>query len=173
MDWFYLVPSAVAVVLTAGLMVFDRSRARRRTPIEYFAAFVRWFFGAHLLFSGLRFYLGSAQPVITHPVAGPFIDSLTAMGIFPAIKLSEILIGACLIADVFVPIVLVLEFPSTIVIFYMNTFITHTPRTLLTGPLELLVNVILFLLYFGYYRSFLAFKAPLRPIWNDSPHAGR
>jgi hypothetical protein len=55
----------------------------------------------------------------------------------------------------------------------MNTFITHTPRTLLTGPLELLVNVILFLLYFGYYRGFLAFRAPLRPIWIDGSRAGR
>jgi hypothetical protein len=166
MDWFYIVPTITAVVVTFGLIVMERSRGRAHASVYYVATFVRSFFGAHLLFSGLRFYVGAAQPVITDPLAGPFLASLTAMGIFPAVKLSEVVIGACLLANLLVPVTLILEFPSTVVIFYMNTFITHTPRTLITGPLELLTHLVLFGLYFGYYRDFLVVRAPLRPVWN-------
>jgi hypothetical protein len=167
MDWFYIVPGTSALIATAALLGADRVRNIPRSQLAYVSVLVRVFFGVHLLYSGVRFYLPGAQPVLHDPVAGPFIASLTAMGIFPAIKALEIIVGLFLLANRFVPFMLILEFPSTVVIFYMNTFISISARTLVTGPLELAVHGVLFALYFGYYREIFAIKPRLRPIWNE------
>jgi hypothetical protein len=166
MDWFYIVPTAAAVMGTAAV-----ARRRRRVPENVRAGsvavdFLRIFFGAHLVWSGLRFFFGDAQPVIPHPIAGPFIASLTAMGLFPGIKALEIIVGTLLLTKCFIPLALILQFPSTVTIFYMNTFITATSRTVVTGPLELAVHGLLLLSYFGYYRPMLAVNAEPLPAWS-------
>ncbi len=136
-----------------------------KAPISHWVTALRLYYAAHLIWSSVRYWTTSMQPVIPDPIAGPFVESLGAMGIFPAIKTMEGLIGIMLLLNRYVPLALVLEMPTTVTIFYMNTFITATPHTVISGPAELAANCLLLLGYFQYYRPFLVAKAdPAPPI---------
>ncbi|MBN9517506.1 hypothetical protein J0H58_03150 [bacterium] len=124
---------------------------------------LRIYYGLHLIWSSARFWFVGGQPAIPHPIAGPFIESLTAMGMFPGIKAMEGIIGIVLLTNRYVPLMLVLEVPTSFTIFYLNVFITGAPRQLLTGPLELGVNCALMLAYFRYYQHFLLARAYAAP----------
>lgn len=136
---------------------------------------LRIYFGGHLLWSCLRFWFTDMQPSgAPHPIAGPFLQSLYAMQIFPAIKTLEGIVGVMLLANRFVPLALVLEIPTSMTIFYLNTFITARLSGLLTGPTELGVNALLMLAYFQHYKPMLMPKVRAAPpflIGGASPPA--
>ena len=183
----FRIPAAIAVVIALYLLAFAkfgtfiffglpilagvagaivlRRLDPRRTTADHIADALRIYYGLHLIWSSFRFWFGYDQPIIPHPIGGPFIASLMAMGLFPGIKALEGIIGIVLLTNRFVPLVLVLEMPTAFNIFYLNVFITGAPRQLLTGPLELGVNCALMLCYFRYYQHFLvprAYAAPPR-----------
>ncbi|MBC2778925.1 hypothetical protein [Parasphingopyxis marina] len=134
---------------------------------HYAIMWLRLWFGVHLFYSGVRYFVEfQAQPQVPHPIGGPFIDSLYAMGLFPIIKVLEIVVGAGLLANRLVPMLLVLEMPVSAMIFYLNTLIVGTPRQLVSGPLELGVNIALLLCYFGYFRPMLVARAQPAPAWR-------
>ncbi len=137
----------------------------KRTTADHVTDALRVYYGLHLIWSSSRYWFAGGQPAIPHPIGGPFIESLVAMGLFPGIKALEGLIGLMLVANRFVPLMLVMEVPTSFTIFYLNVFITGAPRQLLTGPLELGINCALLLAYFRYYQPFLvacAYAAPPR-----------
>lgn len=156
---FFGLPIIVGV---AAALVLRRLDARRTTA-DHVTDALRIYYGLHLIWSSARFWLGIDQPVIPHPIGGPFIQSLLDMGLFPGIKALEGIIGLILLANRFVPLALVLEVPTSFTIFYLNVFITGAPRQLLTGPLELGVNCALLLCYFRYYQPFLVARAYAAP----------
>jgi hypothetical protein len=135
----------------------------KRTTADHFTDALRIYFGLHLIWSAARFWFMGGQPVIPHPIGGPFIESLLAMGMFPGIKAMEGIVGILLLMNRFVPLILVLQMPTSFTIFYLNVFITGAPRQLITGPLELGVNCALLLAYFRYYQPFLVAKAYAAP----------
>jgi len=133
---------------------------------------MRIYFGGHLLWSCLRFWFTEMQPSgAPHPIAGPFLESLHATGIFPAIKALEGMVGVLLLANRFVPLALVLEMPTSVTIFYLNTFVTARLSGVLTGPTELGINCLLMLAYFHHYRPFLHFKLRAAPPFYRDPTA--
>ncbi len=134
-----------------------------RTTADQITDALRIYWGLHLIYSSYRFWVADTIPAIPHPVAGPFIEILGVMGVYPGIKAMEGLVGIMLVLNRWVPLMLVLEVPTSATIFYLNFFVTGTPRQLLTGPLELGVNCALLLAYFRYYRPFLVMKAYAAP----------
>lgn len=156
---FFGLPAIVGVV---GALVLRRMDPKRTTA-DHLTDALRIYYGLHLIWSSSRYWFAGGQPAIPDPIGGPFIASLSAMGLFPGIKALEGLIGIVLLTNRFVPLVLVLEVPTSFTIFYLNVFITGAPRQLLTGPLELGINCALLLAYFRYYQPFLVARAYAAP----------
>ena len=138
-----------------------------RTTAEQVGDVIRIYFGGHLLWSSIRYWTTDMQPVIHHPIGGPFVASLVAIGAFPFIKSLEGLVGLALLSNRFVPLALVLEVPTSMTVFYLNTFVTGRFIGITTGPAELGANVALMFLYFGYYRPFLTAKSKVLPIGTE------
>lgn len=156
---FFGLPCLIGVAAALVLRRLDP----KRTTADHITDALRVYYGLHLIWSSSRYWFAGGQPAIPHPIGGPFIESLIAMGLFPGIKAMEGVIGLFLVANRFVPLALILEVPTSFSIFYLNVFITGAPRQLLTGPLELGVNCALLLLYFRYYQPFLRARAYAAP----------
>jgi len=156
---FFGIPLIAGVV---GALLLRRLDSRRTTA-DHVTDALRIYYGLHLIWSASRYWFAGGQPTIPDPIGGPFIDSLIATGLFPGIKALEGIIGIILLTNRFVPLMLVLEVPTSFTIFYLNVFITGAPRQLLTGPLELGVNCALLLCYFRYYQHFLVPRAYAAP----------
>ena len=107
----------------------------RGTPTYYIVHWLRYFFGAHLLFSGGRYILTGYMPEIPG-IGGEWANANAALGLYQAVKYMEFVFGAMLLANRFVLLALILEMPATVNIFWLNTFIVGTPRQLFTGPQE-------------------------------------
>ncbi|WP_292964922.1 hypothetical protein [Novosphingobium sp. UBA1939] len=151
--------------LIAGVLVaaYNSRRNVGRTTAEQIADVLRIYMGGHLLWSSVRYWSTDMQPVIHHPIGGPFVASLVAMGAFPAIKTIEGIVALLLLSNRFVPLALVLEMPTAVTIFYLNTFVTARLSGVLTGPPELGVNLALMLAYYQSYRPMLAMRPPVAP----------
>lgn len=156
---FFGIPILCGVV---GALLLRRMDPKRTTA-DHVTDALRLYYGFHLIWSSARYWFTDGQPAVPHPVGGPFVESLIAMGLFPGIKTLEGIIGIFLVANRFVPLVLVLEMPTAFTIFYLNFVVVGTPRQMLTGPLELIVNCALLLAYFRYYRPFLVARAYAAP----------
>jgi len=77
-------------------------------------------------------------------------------------------VGICLVLNVYVAVAAIIELPITFTIFYLSVFVVADPRTLLTGPRELLLNVFLVWAYGGWMAPILKPRLPLRPLWRAS-----
>jgi len=134
----------------------------------YAILWVRIAFGAHALLSGINYFypLVPPAPVNLSP-AGPFVAQMDAVGLYALIKIVEVVVGLLLLANVYVPAALVLEMPTTMSIFFLNTFVDSSPRQLYTGPKELIMNGILILGYWAYFRALTTARAEYTPIWRD------
>jgi riboflavin transporter len=146
--------------------------------LKYVVLWFRIFYGAHLTYSAVRYYLVFApqslldavhyKPLgaITHPVAGPFVDALTATGIYHVVKTVELVVGVALLLNLFVPLMLVVEMPISVVIFILNFFVVGTERQLFSGPQEIFLNLLLIVFYSSYYRPLLKPIVPPLPLWT-------
>jgi hypothetical protein len=135
--------------------------------MKYVILWFRIFFGAHLLYSALRYYIGFAPMAhITHPVAGPFVDALTATGIYHVVKTIELITGAMILFNIFVPLALVIEFPISVVIMILNFFVVASGRQLFSGPQELILNGLLLIFYGRYYAPMFRMIASPKPLWT-------
>ena len=133
--------------------------------MKYVILWFRIFYGTHLLYSSLRHYLTDFNAFVPD-MGGRFVNALVETGIYEIVKAMEGVVGLCLILNLFVPLVLVIEFPFSVVIFWLNFVIVATPRQLYTGPQEIFLNGILILFYFGYYRDMLRARVQPAPIWE-------
>ena len=87
-------------------------------------------------------------------------------GLYEIVKGVEGVVGLCLVLNLFVPLVLVVELPISFIIFYLNFIIVGTGYQLFTGPQEIILNCLLMLFYGGYYVSMLQRSAPPQPFWQ-------
>jgi len=137
--------------------------------LRYAVIGARWFFGAHALYSGPNYFLHIyPQMQMVHPLAGPFQHYMEAMGLFGIVKFIESVVGVCLVLNLYVPAAAIIELPITFTIFYLSVFVVADPRTLLTGPRELLLNVFLVWAYGGWMAPILKPRLPLQPLWGGS-----
>ena len=119
------------------------------------------------MYSSLRHYLTDFNAFVPD-VGGRFVNSLVETGIYEIVKATEGIVGLFLILNIFVPLMLVIEFPFSVVIFYFNFVVVGTPRQLFTGPQEIFLNGVLILFYFGYYRDLLRPRVPPAPVWQST-----
>ncbi|MEO9132552.1 MAG: hypothetical protein ABI240_15270 [Sphingomonas sp.] len=159
--------------MIAGVAVafWNSARSSGWTTADQVGDVLRIYFGGHLLWSSIRFWMTDAQPVIHHPLGGPFVASLVAIGAFPAIKTLEGIVGVALLSNRFVPLALVLEVPTSATVFYLNTFVTGGVMGWTTGPAELGANCALLLVYFGYYRPFMVSRTRAAPPFAGEAYA--
>lgn len=133
----------------------------------YVILWVRIAFGAHSLLSGINyFYPLVPLPALVVSPAGTFIAEMDNVGLYYFIKVVEVLVGIALLTNRFVPLALIAELPTSVSIFYLNTFVDAQPRQLFTGPRELAMNGVLILAYWPYFRAMLAYHAHYAPIWR-------
>ena len=140
--------------------------AANESPWKYVITWLRVVFGVHLLYSGVAYIIGGWTPLGMDVQASPalkFMDDLNTVGFYPYIKYLEAIVGIMLILNIATPLALVLEFPITVTIFFLNVFIEGYGRHLFTGTQEMFLNASLLLAYGGYYVSFLAVRS--RPSW--------
>ncbi|MBL8552482.1 MAG: hypothetical protein JNJ73_21020 [Hyphomonadaceae bacterium] len=139
----------------------------RRGALGYFVIWLQYFFGIHALFSGANYFLNpERQMVLTHELTGPFQAALDALGLFAVVKVIETVVGLCLILNIFVPLAAIFEMPVSVVIFYLSVIVDPDQRSIWTGSKELIINVVLLLAYFGYFRPIFRLKLEWRPIWR-------
>lgn len=140
-------------------------------PVEkYVVLAARYFFGGHALVSGANHYLTIVPDVMPREpeIAGRFIGVLLDTHLYDLVKVIEILVGLALISGLFVPLALMMEMPVTVIILYLSLFIAPTPRSIYTGPRELLLNLFLLSAYWGYFKPLICrWRTPLRPMWHQ------
>ncbi|HAV35899.1 MAG TPA: hypothetical protein DCX52_05985 [Massilia sp.] len=134
----------------------------RKSAWYYIVHWLRLYFGAHLLFSGIRYAVTGYVPEIPG-VGGEWVQANANIYLYQMIKYLEIVTGAMIFFNRFTLLGLILEFPATVNIFWLNTFIVATPRQLFTGPQELFMNGVLLLAYSGWIWAVL--KPKLEPLW--------
>lgn len=162
-----------AISFLAVGIAFVRSRGRppsdpRRQQgwPRYVIIWIQYFFGVHALFSGPNYFLHIYPQIeMAHPLAGPLQHYLELTGLFSVVKVIETITGICLVLDIFVPFVLILEMPVSFNIFYLSVFVVADPRTMWTGPRELLFNLILLAAYGGYFLPIFKPRVELNPLW--------
>jgi hypothetical protein len=136
---------------------------------KYLVIFVQYFFGAHALLSGSNHFLHFLpEPIPVHPLAGPFMVAIINMGLFDLIKVVEVTVGVCLLANVWVPLAAILEMPVTVVIWYLSVVTVHEPRPIYTGWRELILNAVLLAAYAGYLLPLLQPRLPRSELWKAS-----
>jgi hypothetical protein len=133
-----------------------------KSPWYYIIHWLRLYFGAHLLFSGIRYAATGYVPEIPG-IGGEWVQANANLHMYQMVKYLEIFTGAMLFFNKFPLLGLILEFPTTVNIFWLNTFIVATPRQLFTGPQELFMNGVLLLAYSGW--MFAAVRPKLEPLW--------
>jgi riboflavin transporter len=147
--------------------------------LKYAILWFRIFYGAHLTYSAMRYYLAYAPhwllaaihykpfaPAMP-PVARAFVDAITATGIYQVVKTVELIVGVALLANLFVPLVLIIEMPISVVIFILNFFVVASDRQLFSGPQEILLNGLLIVFYSRYYRPLLQPVVSPAPPWRE------
>jgi hypothetical protein len=134
----------------------------KQSPWYYIVHWLRLYFGAHLLFSGIRYAATGYVPEIPG-VGGEWVQANANIYLYQMIKYLEIVTGALILSGRFTLLGLILEFPATVNIFWLNTFIVATPRQLFTGPQELFLNGVLLLAYSGWMAAVL--RPKLEPLW--------
>jgi hypothetical protein len=138
----------------------------KNSPLFYIITWLRYFFGAHLLFSGGRYILTGYMPAIPG-IGGEWADANAAIGLYQAVKYMECLFGIMLLANRFVLLALILEMPASVNIFWLNSFIVAMPRQMFTGPQELFLNGVLLLGYAGYLGAALKPRLDPLPLWRS------
>lgn len=133
-----------------------------QSPWFFIVHWLRLYFGANLLFSGIRYAVTGFVPEIPG-VGGEWVQANANIYLYQFIKYLEIVTGAMLCLNRYPLLALILQFPASINIFWLNTFIVGTPRQLFSGPQELFMNGSLLLAYSGWMAA--ALKPKLEPLW--------
>ncbi len=143
----------------------DRSRWGER----YLLLAIRYFFGGHALVSGANHYLKIVPDIMPRDpaIAARFIGVLVDTHLYDLVKIVEILCGVSLLTGWFMPVALMMEMPVTVIICYLSLFIAPTPRSIYTGPRELILNLVLLGAYWGYLKPIVLQPRPcVSPIWR-------
>jgi len=112
--------------------------------MKNFKTLMRIFFGVFLLFFGLNGFLQFMPMPEVGPQAGAFLGALASTKLFfPVISVVEIIVGALLIVNKAVPLVLIIIFPILVcaVLFHLSL----DPAGILFAIIGLVLNILLFI----------------------------
>ncbi len=118
---------------------------------NFFSKIARTFTGLLLIIFGVNFFNNFLGIVFPEGDAASFMNALYETGYFiPMLAVSQIAIGLCLVANVFVPFALLMLIPISVNIILFNFFVAPVNLTL---SIALLVShIFLIYLYIGYYK---------------------
>ena len=119
---------------------------------------VRWYLGLWMLFWGLNwFFRFVPQPMglNSNYLHVAFMQS----GLFSCAKSLEVLMGASLLLNRGVPLMLVVVFPVTVMVAFIDLWVESLWRIKIWGMLVLLSHVYLLAAYNRYYRPMLQWRA--------------
>jgi hypothetical protein len=121
-------------------------------------AALRIFFGLFYLANGLNFFFQFYKIPIPHnEVAGALMGGFVRSGMFNLVKFAEVMGGVLVITNQFVPLVLVVMFPITVIIAYIDVLIlVWEDGGLINGGFLFVMHAALLFLYLPYYRPMLA-----------------
>jgi putative oxidoreductase len=115
-------------------------------PSKFICVLARLVLACIYLFFGLDFFLHfthSGPPDATTN-AGNFLAALSASGyFFVVLKSIEVVSGLLLLANWFVPLVLIILFPISVHIFLFNSFLAHSTSPLIISVVIILSNTYL------------------------------
>ncbi len=144
---------------------------------EYYALlWVRMAFGSHSLISGLNhfvpmFALSNGDAALS-PI-GPFMGEMSHLGLYGLVKVIELTVGACLLANRFVLLAAVVELPISVVIGYLCIVVDGSPGIVFSGVREVGFNLFILACFAGYLKPIFAWKADLRTVWGLSRSGGQ
>jgi hypothetical protein len=136
---------------------------------RYFFLFLQMYLGAFNFLSGLNYFVRVwAQPIPADPVGSAYMHVTLQLGMFQLAKLIEVAAGFCLIADIFVPLALIVLFPITVNVFVMDTFFATLAHVRVSGARNFAFHVLLVAAYGRCYLGMLRPMAALDPLWRRS-----
>jgi putative oxidoreductase len=107
------------------------------------------------LFFGLDFFLHFTQSGAPDPSTKPgnFLAALLASGyFFVVLKSIEVVCGLLLLANWFVPLVLIILYPISVHIFLFNSLLAHSTEPLIISTVIILSNTYLAWNYRRFYK---------------------
>ena len=126
--------------------------------MKYIILAVRLAFGVWFVMSGMRYYQPD-MPMGRTPVAMELMKALVDSDVMLIVKSVELLVGAMLVLDIYVPLALVLGFPVTLMVAYVCLIVEWpATRPLIGGGATLVAHVFLLFAYLRCYRPMLVFK---------------
>jgi uncharacterized membrane protein YphA (DoxX/SURF4 family) len=128
--------------------------------MRHLVRFARFAFGGWFLVSGLNQWLHVfPQPLGANDIARQFTLALMDSHLFLVVKAIELIAGAFILLNRFTPLMLVACLPISVVIFFWDVVLDRETVELTFGPLTLVINGLLMLAYYRYYRPMLEFRA--------------
>lgn len=140
---------------------------------KYGVTFVRFYLGGFNLISGLNyFFLFWPQPKVEDSTGNEFVIAAMDLNLFTYAKIFEIIGGACLVFNRFVPLGLFLLIPVTMQIFLVNVPWSPLPHVQLSVTRNLVFHLILFAAYANYFLPMLKARTVPQPIWRNPGKIG-
>lgn len=126
---------------------------------------LRVIFGLHFLLNGLNFYLHFfVIPPPHSDAATQMMHALVDSGMFNIVKLVEVATGLALLVNRFVPLALVVAFPVSMGVGYVDVMLIGTWfGGWVLGGGTVLLNAALLLGYLRYYRPMLVMRSAPGP----------
>lgn len=135
---------------------------------KYGVIFCRYYLGGFNLVSGLNHFLHFwPQPRIEDSTGNEFVLASMELNLFTYAKIIEIIGGACLVFNRFVPLGLMVLLPVTANIFLVNIPWSPLPHVQVSVTRNLLLHLILLAAYANYYLPMLKCRSAPDPLWRD------
>lgn len=140
---------------------------------KYGVTFCRFYLGGFNLVSGLNYFFSFwPQPRIEDSTGNEFVIAAMDLNLFTYAKIFEIIGGACLVFNRFVPLGLVLLMPVTMQIFLVNVPWSPLPHVQASVTRNLLFHLILLAAYANYFYPLLKARTVPQPVWRNPGKIG-
>lgn len=127
--------------------------ARLMMGVIYLVSGVNWWFKLITPYPSISDFVNAPPPP-------DMVGAMIKTGVlFHVVKATELLAGIALLANRFVPLMLVAVLPVTVNIAIVDVFFVAHQRGIIMGSGALVLNLVLMLAYIGHYRGVLTSRA--------------
>jgi hypothetical protein len=121
----------------------------------------RLVFGAWMLVNGANHFFVSLYPEPTghEPLAAQLMTALVHSRLFDVVMAIQLITGAMILADVFVPVALCVVMPISVCAAFWSVILEHQPLGAALAFAAFALNGLLMLAYVHYYRGVLQRRA--------------
>lgn len=146
--------------------------------LKIFAYVIQFFFGGWFFFNGINYFVEfTPPPPGSAPGTRALMEALESTGLFAVVKFVELVTGAALLMNRFVPLATIVAFPVTLVITYVMLVINGGVVGTTVGILALAFNGFIALVRLDNFLPVLVYRdsgphlpsAPLHSITGSAP----